>query len=101
MQSAVSHALRHPPLDNELLQNSQFVDIRRVEAGFTQVAYLVQNFSELLPYSDVRAAVCTVCRVPNYANTSIPAHVSNDAKVRENFMINAVLWSTSCSYAVS
>ena len=38
-ESAVSYALSHFPLDDELLKNAQFVDIkRRLEADCTQVA---------------------------------------------------------------
>ena len=55
-ESAVSYGLSHLPFDDELLKNAQFVDIkRRLEADFTQVAYFVERFSELLPYSDVKS----------------------------------------------
>ena len=55
-ESAVSYALTHLPLKDELLQNAEFVNIReRVQASFTQVTYFVERFSQLLPYTDPKS----------------------------------------------
>ena len=85
-ESAVAYGLSHLPLD-ELIKNAQFVDIkRRLEADFTQVAYFVERFSELLRYTDVKSQelfVCAVHTIQTMQDSSIPIHIWNDAKVRE------------------
>ena len=64
-ESAVAYGLSHLPLD-ELIKNAQFVDIkRRLEADFTQVAYFVERFSELLRYTDVKSRAFCLCSSHN------------------------------------
>ena len=77
-ESAVSYALSHLPLKDELLQNAQFVNIReRVQADFTQVTYFVERFSKLLPYTDPKSQELLFSQFAEFQtmqDSTIPAH---------------------------
>ena len=86
-ESAVSHALTHLPLKDELLQNAQFVNIReRVQANFTQVTCFVENFSEFLPYTDTKSQELLSLQFAKFwtiQDSTTPVHTWNDAKELE------------------
>ena len=86
-ESAVSYALSHLLLKDELLHNAQFVNIReRVQDNFIQVTYFVEHFSKLLPYTDLKSQELLFSRFAEFQtmqDSTIPAHTWNDAKVLE------------------
>lgn len=84
-ECATSYALTHLPLDDQVLQSAQIVDIqRRIQADFTQVAYFVTRFSKLLPYSDTKSQEQLFEQFTQYQimqDSAIPTYVWDDAKV--------------------
>jgi len=86
-ESAVTYAIANLPFVDDLLKHAQFVDIkRRLDSSFTELAYFVERFPDLLPYSNLKdqELLCTqFTEFQTMQDALIPPHVWDEAKVHE------------------
>jgi len=86
-ESAVTYAIANLPFEDDLLKHAQFVDMKpRLDSSFTELAYFIERFPELFPYSNPKdqELLCTqLTEFQTMQDALIPAYVWDEAKVHE------------------